>query len=769
MNLDDLKAQRRWVCYNNAKDKAPINPRTGDFASSTDPATWATYDEAKRAVTRYRCAGVGVVFTGDGLVGIDIDDGIKDGGEYAKYTKHLLGLCYGYAELSPSGTGVHLIGRATIPRSLKRLMNGVGIEVYDKARYFTFTGEVIEADGYDFSDLGSVQDVVDTIFDEVAELDAKAKPARRVEVVAPSAVEGDERDRQVAVWIERAVAMMRSAVEGNRHNTRIKAGRLLGGALAAAQSAGKAVMDIDDAVALIYDAGTVDAGEEDKERSAILWGIESGMESPLEFTKPKKERPLPPPMATTPATTDAPPKVYHLTDLGNGQRFADTYRDDLLWVPEWAQWMHWDDRVWQRVDVTVVRKLAHDVIIAMYASAKHADRIDGELGKWAIKSETTARINAMVEEAKPYLSGDVAKFDTAHDLVNVGNGIVNLRTAQLMPHDRTQYFTKLIDIDYDPSAKASTWRDVNDTIFAGDRDLMDYIQRAVGYTLTGRTDEHCLFFCYGIGKNGKSTFMAALQRVMGDYATTTSVEALLDAQNKGEAASPYMARLPGKRIAVAQEMPEGRRMNESLIKSITGGDRLSTRDLYKSVFEFDPTHHLWISGNHKPRISGTDDGIWRRLRIIPFTVTIPEEKRKDSRVIEADLAKESSGILGWMVRGAQMWYAAGLGTCDAVKRATDEYRTDEDALQRFISEECEINPMVSINKHALYAEYKRWAEDENDRAAMSRSQKFVVRHLVDRFGCTLGGQGRNVIFGIKLNGDAIPAADLVQPRRQLVH
>lgn len=766
MNLDDLKAQPRWVCYNNVIEKAPINPRTGALAKTTDSSTWATYDEAQRAVSRYRCAGIGFVLTGDGLVGVDIDDAIR-GDDVAKYAKHLLALNGGYAELSPSGTGIHIVGRATIPRSVKRLMHGVGIEVYDRARYFTFTGEVVESDGYDFSDLGNIQDVVTTIFDDIAFIDAAKPKAKRAEVVAPTAIDGDSADRQIAAWIDRAVTMMRNAVVGERHNTRVKSGRLLGGALAAAESAGKTVMTIDDAVTLLYDANTVDTGEEDKERRAILWGIEAGYESPLEFRKERPAKPLPPPMTTAPAAI-VESKDYHYTDLGNGQRFADAYHGELLWVPEWAQWMRWDDRVWQRVDITVVRKMAHDVVVGMYTGAHQGGRIDNELGKWALKSETTARINAMVEEAKPYLSGDVAKFDTASDLVNVANGIVNLRTAQLMPHDRERYFTKLIDIDYDPSAKAPTWRDMLDTIFASDKDLIDYIQRAVGYTMTGHTDEHCLFFCYGIGKNGKSTFMNALQRIMGDYATTTSVEALLDAQSKGEAASPYMARLPGKRIAIAQEMPEGRRMNESLIKSITGGDRLSTRDLYKSVFEFDPTHHLWISGNHKPRISGTDDGIWRRLRIVPFTVTIPEAKRRDSRLIEADLAAEASGILGWMIRGAQMWYASGLGTCDAVKKATDEYRGDEDALQRFINEECDVHPMASINKQSLYTEYKRWAEEENDRSAMSRSQKFVVRHLVDRFGCTLGGQGRNVLFGIKLKGDSIPAADLIQPRRQLV-
>ncbi len=191
-------------------------------------------------------------------------------------------------------------------------------------------------------------------------------------------------------------------------------------------------------------------------------------------------------------------------------------------------------------------------------------------------------------------------------------------------------------------------------------------------------------------------------------------------------------------------------MNESLIKSITSSDRLSTRDLYKSVFEFVPSHHLWISGNHKPRIAGTDDGIWRRMRIIPFTVIIPEAKRRDSRIIEAELLAESAGILRWMVMGAQLWYASGLASCGAVDNATSEYRGDEDAIARFLSEECELGTQWSVNKTILYSAYKEWAEEENDKVAMSRSQKFVIRHLCERFECSLGGNGRSMVMGIRL-------------------
>jgi putative DNA primase/helicase len=288
------------------------------------------------------------------------------------------------------------------------------------------------------------------------------------------------------------------------------------------------------------------------------------------------------------------------------------------------------------------------------------------------------------------------------------------------------------------------------TITAHDLDLSQYIKRAVGYSVTGRTDEHCLFFAYGNGKNGKSTFMNMLSMVMGDYATTTSVEALLDINAKGEGASPYMARLPGKRLAMAQEMPEGRRMNESLVKSITGGDRIATRGLYKDVFEFTPSHSLWVSGNHKPRIAGTDDGIWRRLRILPFTTTIPEAQRRDSRVIEAEFYAHRTGILRWLIEGARMWYKMGLSSCRAVDDATAEYRGEEDAVARFITERCDVGATRSVSKALLYAAWREWTEDEGDKAAFAKSQRWLLRQLSARWDCTKGGNGGMSVVGIAL-------------------
>ena len=778
MNLDELKAQPRWLCH---KNKVPLSARTGGAGSSTDPATWADFATATATAKRFRLDGVGLVFTGDSIVGIDLDKCIGDSeGTTAKYAKHLIAMTRSYIEVSPSGRGLHIIGTAKIPKAVKEKLHGIGVEVYNVGRYFTWTGDVIEGE---HDDIDTVQDVVDDIFDDIA----FNKPAKAP--IAPY-TPSDTADGYVgAVWVrwrDHAVAKVNQAVQGERHNTRVKMGRLLGGALAAVRAVGFDPMSDSDAVTLLYDALAPDDGEEEKELSAIEWGFAHGLTAPLEIPRP----PVPPmeslesldqifgsaiaeatPNAVTEATGDVIPSnpeiipTIHLTDLGNGLRFVEAVKDRVCYVSAWGQWMVWNGKYWEASDDIVIRKVAHAVVLEMYKGAVKDNVLDTELAKWALKSETAARITAMIGEAQPYLVVDVDRFDAHPDHLNVDNGIVDLRSGAVIDHDRTWFFTKCLNMGYDANADRSVIDTFMQTITADDLELTQYIKRAVGYSATGRTDEHCLFFAYGNGKNGKSTFMNMLSMVMGDYATTTSVEALLDVNAKGEGASPYMARLPGKRLAMAQEMPEGRRMNESLVKSITGGDRIATRGLYKDVFEFTPSHSLWVSGNHKPRIAGTDDGIWRRLRILPFTVSIPEGERRNSRVIEAEFYAHRAGILRWIIEGARMWYKMGLGSCNAVDVATSEYRGEEDAVARFISERCDLGPTKSVSKALLYAAWREWAEDEGDKAAFAKSQRWLLRQLGDRWDCTRGGNGGMNVVGLALRPDHADADDYFAPTK----
>ena len=755
MNIDDLKRQVRWVAYD-AK-KRPIDPRTGGLGSSTKPTTWGTYAEARHAATRWNHPGVGIVFTGDNLVGIDLDSCLvptEEGYQRSKLAKHVMELAPSYTEVSPSGTGLHIIGTGSLAQAIKATIRGDKVEVYSVGRYFTFTEEHVDSTPLEVC---NIQHAIDDIADLVAEERDQAwtKPA-------PFAVATSSDDEHLAfvyqTWVDRAVTIMHNASVGNRHNSRVKAGRLMGGALAAMRNVGYPAMSDDAAARLIYDALIPDQGEQRVEYKAIEDGIAYGLQTPLTIWERRARVEPPPPMTVATPSPEldidipADRREYHLTDLGNGQRMVDATTGRLCYVDKWKQWLVWDGRRWARGEDAGVAMLAHKVALSIYDDiSQQPDDKRKDFVKWAMASESSQRIDAMIKTARPYLTKSHRIFDTHRHLLTVGNGVVNLRNGSLVPHDASLYITKMVDTPYDERAECPKWLAFLDRIFDSNADLIAFMHRAIGYTLTGSTDEHCLFFLYGTGANGKSTFLEVLRMVMGDYYVTTSIEALLASDVSG-GATPYVAAMAGMRMAMASEMPEGRRFNESLVKDITGGGAITARHLYGEPFEFDASHTMWISGNHKPRITGTDEGIWRRIRLVPFDVTIPEHERRPMQEILEEFRAELPGILRWVVQGAVAWYDWGLPKSDTVDRATMQYRGDEDIVARFIAEECIIGRDVQVLKHHLFDAWQRWTERESEKAANGWSQRRFTEQIV-RKGVALGGQGRMFYQKIALRSD----------------
>lgn len=762
MRLEDLYGERRWVCY--GTDKIPVDPTTGRYASTTNPSTWGTHDQATATMLRRGLAGVGIVLTGDGIVGIDLDDCIKpkegvDGTEYTAepYARYLLGLAPSYAELSPSGTGIHILGLATIPKAIKTHLNGIGVEVYDRARYLTVTEQPVA--GHDIA-MVNIQHIVDAVADEIDEL---AKPKPTVHHDAPVGNTDRWIETVVQRRIEAAVDMVTAAPDGTRHNTRLRAARLIGGYLEAAQREGVTVMSDDDAIRTLMEARPPSQGSQRAERRAIEAGIAYGRSAPVELPKPTAPAPKTKRTVTRTAPVDEVEAVkdsltpdeddVHLTDLGNGKRLVTACGDRLCYVSEWKQWLVWDGTRWARGDDAGVVKLAHAVILGIYKTL--ADLPSPELRektfKWAQASESAMRIDAMIKSARPYLTRKPGEFDTHPHLLNCANCTVDLRTMQTHPHNPADMLTRIVPVPYVDVPISPRWTAFLRTIFQGDDELTDYVQRAVGYTLTGQTDEECLFFCYGDGANGKSTFMRALELISGEYSAVASIEALLERRGAGDGATPTIAGLVGKRLATAQEMPDGKRFDESLVKSITGGDIITARVLYGSLFEFRPTHTLWITGNHKPRITGTDAGIWRRIRIVPFTANIPAENRRDSREFDTEFREDASAILQWAVLGAFLWYKNGVGSCAAVDNATRQYRGEEDLVARFIQTVCTVGPSKTVRKDRLYSAWREWAEDEGERSASYKSQRWLVQQLLAR---KIVGHDRNSVHGLGIVDDA---------------
>ena len=296
-------------------------------------------------------------------------------------------------------------------------------------------------------------------------------------------------------------------------------------------------------------------------------------------------------------------------------------------------------------------------------------------------------------------------LDSNPMLLNALNGTVNLRTGMLRDHDPDDLISHLAEAELSDQ-KCPLWLAFLDKIFAGQQDLIDYLQRAVGYTLTGGTDEQCLFFLHGNGANGKSTFIGAVEHVLGSYALTTPAETLM--ATRRDSIPNDVARLKGIRMVVASELDEGKRFNESRIKDLTGGDKVAARFMRAEWFDFRPIFKLWIFGNHRPDIRGTDDAIWRRIHLVPFEVQISPADR-DPKLADK-LKRESAGILGWAVEGCLNWQEHGLNPPQIVRQATSEYREQMDVLGAFLQDRCDIRRDAQVKASSLDADYREWAQ-----------------------------------------------------------
>jgi putative DNA primase/helicase len=357
----------------------------------------------------------------------------------------------------------------------------------------------------------------------------------------------------------------------------------------------------------------------------------------------------------------------------------------------------------------------------------------------------------MIELAKsePGIPVGPQQLDSHPWLLNVHNGTLDLRTGHLRPHAREDLLTKLAPVAYDPVAPCPLWEAFLSRIFAGDGGLIRFVQKALGYSLTGSTQEQCFFILHGVGANGKSTLIQTISAVLRDYAKHTPTETLLVQQ--GDRPRNDLARLQGARFVSASEVEGGRKLAEALIKQLTGGDTLTARYLYKEHFEFQPAFKIWLAVNHKPGVHGTDHAIWRRMRLLPFTVTIPpaeQEKRLPEKLLG-----ELPGILRWAVEGCLAWQQEGLEPPMAVKRATGDYRAEMDVIAAFIRDCCVVEPQRQVSTSELYAEYQGWCEQMGESAV---TQKALAAALQER-GCTSGRNSRGRLWcGIALKEEDEP-------------
>lgn len=414
--------------------------------------------------------------------------------------------------------------------------------------------------------------------------------------------------------------------------------------------------------------------------------------------------------------------VFMHNDHGNSQRLVAMYGADLRYCYRMRKWLVWDGRRWAVDEGDRAKRCAKETALEFLCQAERKDhKLAAEFARRTLDDK---RIASMLSSAQCELPINPAELDTHPHLLNFANGTVDLRDGKLLPHEREHFITKIVHHEYHPGAPCPTFIGFLDRIMGGGPDasegelersdrLISYLQKALGYSLTGLTSEKAVFFAHGGGNNGKTTLLSVFREILEDYATLLQIDTLMVRQESNNTQAD-LANLRGARFAMTSETEEGQRLSEGKLKRITQGmGKISATRKYENSIEFAETHKLWMDCNHKPVIRGTDRAIWNRLHLIPFNVVIPDEDI--DRSLKGKLMGEATGILSWAVAGGVRWFAEGLGRPPEVAEAVREYRREMDIVGRFIEERCRVLPTAKERSSTLYKEYVRWAEDSGER------------------------------------------------------
>jgi putative DNA primase/helicase len=458
--------------------------------------------------------------------------------------------------------------------------------------------------------------------------------------------------------------------------------------------------------------------------SVLAW---QGLERVLdEDTLKALDRLLPEPprngQRPTLATADQPDALDQaLTDRNLAKLFAQLVKDQVFYVPEWG-WLRYETGRWRRASDAEIAALAMEVIPRYYTeqALNAPPERRREFLEYALKCHSRHRLNNALELAKGLLLARPDEFDRYPYLLNCLNGVVDLRTGNLLPHDPSLRLTQLCPVAYNPDATAPTWQRFLSDVFLGDQDLISFVQRALGYSLTGDTSERVFFIAWGSGHNGKSTLFGTIQRLLGDYAKTVTTDALLKRREQADTHPTGLADLYGVRLAVASETEEGKHLATARVKALTGRDRIKARYMRRDYFEFEPTAKIWLFTNHRPVISDTTPAMWKRLILIPFRAHFdPDSPQCDKRMPEK-LWAEREGILAWLVQGCLAWQREGLNPPPVVREATKEYQSEMDKIGAWITERCEVDPKAVTPFADLYADYEAWCREQGDEPMSKR-------------------------------------------------
>ncbi|MCP4306413.1 MAG: hypothetical protein GY788_16415 [bacterium] len=438
--------------------------------------------------------------------------------------------------------------------------------------------------------------------------------------------------------------------------------------------------------------------------------------------KPKPKR------GQRPGSAPATPARY--TDLGNARLLVARHGHELRYSHDLRSWLAWDGQRWRKDSTGEIQRRAKETALAIQRGALDIEDHDRRKKRveWGLKTESAYLLRTMVDLAttEPGIPITVEALDAGPALMTVNNGTLDLDTCELRAHDPKDLITKLAEVEYDPDPVSPIWEQTLLRIFDGVTAMVEYFQRVCGYCLRGDNQEQVMFVLWGSGANGKSTVIETLRCVLGEYAQQAPADALLKKRGQG-GPSPELARMRGARLVVTNETEGGRALSEVTVKQLTGGDTVTARQLYKEYVEFRPDATFFLVTNHLPKVSDTDEGIWRRLQVVPFAVTIP--KAEQDGTLHAKLLEERAGIFAWMVEGLREWHRQGLNPPPQVTQASGDYRDSMDVVGAFLDECCVEDPDAKVGSTQLYEAFKKWAEDSGNE---SLAQKDFSERLVER-------------------------------------
>lgn len=714
----------KWVEARKKNTKIPINPYDGAAGKSNDPNTWSDFDTAMRALNDVERADGLAFYFANGYVGLDIDHidsnledwraGDNDPNNLVNKFQDLTDNTY--MEVSQSGTGIHAIFKGKIPGKRRRKGN---YEMYQTGRFFALTGNNIIPDPTikSMSD-DEMKALYEFLFgkDNVVQLHSESDNITPVDL---SVVEIIKRAENSAKTGTRFTMFMKGGWE-QFYSSHSEADMAFANDLAFWTGRDFHKMDT------IFRNSSLMREKFDEKHGAVTYGtslLNKAINETQNIYNPESDSQDSESSYTFSFNEDKTKKIMPRSwdDQGRGLRMRDQFATVLKFNAVDKKWFFFNGSYWQedignqKVELAaerVANSIKKEKPELSFSTKTDEDKAMNEWYRFQKDSRSHMAKMHMIDEFKKYVIVKHGEFDKEDMLLNTESGYVDLSNGELHDHDIDKKFSHQTLAEYSDNVDAPLWEKFLNQIFNNDEELIHYVQKAIGYSFTGSVDEQCLFILNGRGRNGKSVFSNVISNVAGNYAKQMNVQTIVAKKNQSGSANSDIARLEGARIVTSSELNEGDRFDESLVKQLTGGDKILARFLYGSEFEYKPKFKIWMATNHLPIIRGTDDGIWRRIKIIPFNIQIPKEKV--DKKLEYKLKAEYTGILNWIVQGAIMWQQEGLEDPEAVRQVIENYRAEMDPLDAFLEECCTTGQNYSIKARDMYNAYHEWAKESEE-------------------------------------------------------